>query len=308
MAYQDGIEIATLVTYLNRKFVDQVFEGTPLLEKLRARQKSFVGRKAVEPLMTSGNTTGQWMASGYDEIDLTPQAGLEKAEFPLASFTHSVVMSDLERDQNKGPDERIDLWTAKVEQARLTAIDFLSSGLHSDGTSQANQITGLLAMVLDTGTYAGINRATAGNEYWKAYVDSTAEVLTDDDMMTAYNTASRGGRTYPDLILTTQALWEKYALTLTPNVRYDDVNKANLGFRQLQFMGAPVFWDPDVPTGYMYFLNTKFINLRYLQGWNFSWTPERKPSRQLVTAIICKWAGALTTNSPRHQALLSGKT
>ncbi|MBA3758931.1 MAG: hypothetical protein H0X07_00190 [Gemmatimonadales bacterium] len=54
--------------------------------------------------------------------------------------------------------------------------------------------------------------------------------------------------------------------------------------------------------------NSKFINLRYLQGWNFQWTPEREPSRQLVKAIICKWAGQLTTNSPRHQALLSGKT
>ncbi|MBA3758933.1 MAG: phage major capsid protein [Gemmatimonadales bacterium] len=252
MAYQDGHEIATVVTYLNRKFNDMVFEGTPLLAKLRERQKSFVGRKALEPIMTLANSTTQWMASGYDEVDLTPQAGLDKAEFPLVSMTTSVVMSDLERDQNRGPDEKIDLWTAKVEQAKMSAVDYLSTGLHSDGTAEANQITGLKALVSATGTYGGIARS--GNTYWQSFVDSTAEALTDDDMLTAYNTASRGGRTYPDLILTTQALWEKYALTLTPNIRYDDTTKANLGFSSLQFMGAPVMWDPDVPTGYMYFL------------------------------------------------------
>lgn len=306
--YNAGIETATLVSYLNRTFMDSVFEGTPTLAKLRERQKSFVGRRAVEPLLTSGNSTIQAMASGYDEVDFTPQAGLDKAEFPIVPFNVTVALSELEQDQNAGPDERVDLWKTKIEQAKLTAVDFLSQGIHSDGTDFTNQITGLKALVAATGTYAGINRGTTGNEFWRAYADTTTEALTDDDMMTAYNTASRGGRTYPDLIVTTQALWEKYGLSLVSNVRYEDVKMASSGFKTLQFMGTPIVWDPDCPAGVMYFLNSKYINLRYLKGWNLEFTPKRQPARQMVDGMICRWAGQLTTNSCRHQALLSGKS
>lgn len=302
------METSTLVRYLNNKFVDQVFEGTPTLAKLKERMQKGEpgGRKFIEPLMTSGNTTAGWLTSGYDELDLTPQAGLTAAEFPIVGHTVQVVLSELEQAMNRGPEAKIDLWDAKIEQAKLTMIDNFSTGIHSAGTDETGQITGFQAMVESSGTYGGIARS--GNTFWQAYEDNDAEALDDDDMLTAYNTASRGGRSYPDLIVTTQALWQKYHQMLTPNVRYEDTKMANLGFRSLMFMNAPVVWDPDVPAGTMYFLNTSFIKLRYLEGYNMAWTPKRQPTRQLVDVIICRWYGAMTASSVRHFAKLTAKT
>lgn len=252
-----AMETAQLVSYLNREFSDQVFEGTPTLAKLKERRMKGMpgGRKFIVPLMTSGNTTAGWMLSGYDELDLTPQAGLTAAEYPIVAETVQVVLSELEQAQNRGPDERIKLWEAKIKQAKLTMIDIMSQGIHSDGTDESGQITGLKAMVESSGTYGGISRT--GNTFWQAYEDNDAEALDDDDMLAAYNTASRGGRNYPDLIVTTQALWQKYHAMLTPNVRYEDTKMANLGFRSLMFMGTPIVWDPDCPAGTMYFLKRK---------------------------------------------------
>jgi hypothetical protein len=302
------MEASTAVTWLNKNFIDSVFEGTPTLAKFQSRLEKGMpgGRRFIVPLMTTGNNTAAWMTSGYDEFSLEPQAGLTAAEYPIVALGTSCVLSELEQAQNSGPDARVDLWKSKVKQAKLTMTDIMSQGIHSDGTDETGQITGLAALIESSGTYGGIARS--GNTFWQAYEDNTAEALDDDDMLVAYNTASRGGRTYPDLIVTTQALWQKYHAMLVPNVRYEDERMANLGFRSLMFMGTPIVWDPDCPAGVMYFINTEFIKLLYLEGYNMTWTPKMRPVRQLVDTMLCRWYGAMAAESVRHQAKLTAKT
>lgn len=310
--YTDQFDIANVVNYLNKNFSDQVFAGNPLFAKLNAngmKQTIDGGFDIREPLMTGQNATGGWMTSGYDELDFTPQAGVAYATYPVKAFNKTVVMSDLEQRQNSGGSKLIDLWEFKIEQAKLSAQDKFNSDLYLDGTAEQGAITGLAAYISATGTYAGINRATTGNEYWKAgYTDSTSETISENRMLTAFNTASQNGRDFPNLILTTRAIWQTYHGLLTDNVRYEDKEMANLGFKSLTWMGIPIVWDNDCPSGTMYFINTKTLKLRPLVGRDFYWIPKRQPDRQVVDAIATLWYGNLVGNAPRMNAVLTGKS
>src|SRR5205085_2620821 len=127
-------------------------------------------------------------------------------------------------------------------------------------------------------------------------------------LLTAFNTCSQNGMEFPDLILTTRAIWQTYHALLTPNVRYEDEKMANLGFRNVTFMNVPIVWDNDCPAGYVFGLNTGTLKLRPLAGFDFTWTEERQPDRQLVDAIVTRWYGNLVGTAPRLNFVLSGKS
>lgn len=307
--YSDQFNIANVAAYLSKDFKNQVFNGVPFFAKLNAgnNKKSQDGGYTLrQPLLTGINNTADWQGSGYDELNFTPQAGVDKADFPIKIFTATVVMSELERAQNRGASEMIDLWEMKINQAKQSTQRKFNTDLYKDGTQNAAAITGLEAIVATTGTYAGISRS--GNTFWQAgYTDSTSETITEAKMLTAFNSVSQNGLEYPDLIITTRAIWETFHGLLQDNVRYEDKEMANLGFRNLTFMGVPVVWDNDCPSGTMYFLNMKHIFLRYLAGYDMTWV-KKDPSRQLVDAMAMRWYGNLTVDAVRYHGKLTGKS
>jgi hypothetical protein len=308
--YTDQFDIANVVNYLNKHFSDQVFKGNPLMALLQEKgmKKSVDGGYTLrEPLMTGINSTAGWLPGSYDELDFTPQAGVAHADFPFKIYTVQVVMSELEQAQNRGGSKMIDLWEFKLEQAKKTAQAQFNADCYKDGTQDAAAVTGLEAIIATTGTYGGIARS--GNTFWQAgYVDATAETISENRMLTAFNTASQNGMEFPDLIITTRAIWQTYHGLLTDNVRYEDKTMANLGFKSLTFMGIPIVWDNDCPSGTMYFVDTDAIRLRYMEGYDLQWTGKRQPTRQLLDAIICRWYGNLTAQSIRTNAKLTGKS
>ncbi len=307
--YAGQFDIANVAAYLSKTFADQVFNGRPLFAKLNAdgnKKRQNGGFTLRQPLMVASNTSGGWMASGYDQIDFTPQGGTDYAEFPIKLYHKTVVMSEVEQDQNSGESEQIDLWEFKVSQAKLAAQTQFNQDLYKDGTQDSAAITGLKALVGNTGTYAGISRTS--NSYWQCQIDTTTEALDDDDMLSMYNLCSQNGESFPNLIITTRALYEKYHQMLVPNVRYEDKQMANLGFQHVTFQGIPVVWDNDCQSGTMYFLNTKHIFLRYLNDKDFKWTAKTRMEQQLVDSMIVRWYGNLTTDSVRHQGKLTNRS
>jgi len=286
--YSGQFSVANVAAYLSKTFKDQVFSARPLFAKLNA------------------DGMNQSQKGGYDELDFTPQGGLEYATFPIKNYHKSVVMSMLEQEQNEGDSKKIDLWETKINQAKLAAQTQFNTDLYLDGTQDSNAITGLAAIVSTTGTYAGIARS--GNTFWQAQVDTTTEALDDDDMLSQYNLCSNNGEEFPNLIVTTRALYEKYHQMLVPNIRYEDKQMANLGFEHVTFHGVPIIWDNNCQSGTMYFLNTRRMKLRYLNDLNFKWFPKARMERQLVDAMVLYWAGNLTVDSVRHQGKLTNRS
>lgn len=276
------------------------------------------GERIVEPLMYGKNeTAGSY--SGYDELDVTPQEGIDAAEFNWKQYSASISISGKQQRQNKGKKTKIiDLLQAKTDQAEMSLRNEMTTGLFSDGTGNSSKdLTGLAAMVSDSGTYGGIDSATY--TWWQAYEDNDAVALSLEDMRHCFNTASLAGKDHTDLIVTTQALFEKYeglftavsTTNVAPNFSTPSEGAKKIadgGFQMLQFKGQPIVWDESCTTGCMYFLNTKHMKLVVHEDANFETTDFQKPVKQDALVAQILWMGNLTCNRRKSFAVMTAKT
>ena len=107
-------------------------------------------------------------------------------------------------------------------------------------------------------------------------------------MRTTYNTVSIG-QDQPQVILTTQALYEAYEDSLVDQIRYTNTDMADAGFQNLMFKACPITYDADQKPNLM-----DFLNLRYLRvvGHSDTWfknTPFVRPNNRdaRTSQILC---------------------
>ena len=113
----------------------------------------------------------------------------------------------------------------------------------------------------------------------------------------------------PDLILSDQTSYEAYEATLTPTVRYTDVNMGDLGFSNLKYKEAVWTWDPNATSGPgSTFSTQKRLNWCKHEKRLFTISEWVKPANQDLKVAQVFWAGELTTNNRRKLALLTGVT
>lgn len=310
----DAIISTTLKNY-RAKLEDNIFKDLPLLFWLQSGDRIDRvdgGEQLVEPLLYAQNdTAGSY--SGYDNISTLPQEGITAAVYDWKQFAVTVAISGLEEIKNKGTSRVISLLQSKIEQAEDTASEQINEMLYGDGSGNGGKDwLGLEAIIPDdetSGTIGGINRATAGNEFWRPYVEDTSAALTLNHMMTAFNTVSRGRNKYkPDLLATTQTLFEKYETLVQPQLRYADTKMADAGFQNLLYKSAPLVWDEYCPDTNMYFLTSKALRLKADKDVWFKPTPFEKPHGQdaRYSQILC--AGNLVTRSSRNLGKLTNKS
>lgn len=305
----DALLSTTLANYRDQ-LTDNVFTARPLTfflqDKGRIRMLNG-GTKIVEPLIYGTNST---VASygGYDSLSLSPQSGITAAEYDWKQYAASISISGIEEAKNNGEQEIINLLEAKIMQAEESIREGFNQMFFADGTGNSGKDwNGLGNLVEASGTVGGINRATSGNEYWRSYEENTATALTLAQMSTAYNTVSVGND-HPDMILTTQTLFEKYEALLVPQLRYTDTKTADAGFQNLLYKAAPVAYDVHCPSGTMFVLNSKYLTLVGHSGKWFAQTsfvsPEDVDARYAL--ILCY--GNLTCRNAKKQGKLTAKT
>jgi hypothetical protein len=305
----DALLSTTLANYRDQ-LTDNVFTARPLTYFLQDKGRIRMlngGTKIVEPLIYGTNSTVA-SYSGYDSLSLTPQSGITAAEYDWKQYAASISISGIEEAKNNGEQEIINLLEAKIMQAEESMREGFNQMFFSDGTGNSGKDwNGLGNIVEASGTVGGINRATSGNEYWRSYEENTATALTLAQMATAYNTVSVGND-HPDMILTTQTLFEKYEALLVPSLRFTDTKTADAGFQNLLYKAAPVAYDVHCPAGVMFFLNSKYLTLVGHSGKWFAQTqfvsPEDVDARYAL--ILCY--GNLTCRNAKKQGKLTAKT
>jgi len=301
--------LSTTIANYRDQLTDNVFNARPLtahlMDKGRIRMLNG-GTKIVEPLIYGENTTvGSY--SGYDTISLTPQSGISAAEYEWKQYAASIAISGIEEAKNNGEQAIINLLEAKVMQAEESMKEGFNSMFFGDGTGNGGDDWLGLEALIGTGAVGGIDPAAAGNGFWESYVEDTAGALTQADMTTAYNTVSVGND-HPDMIMTTQTLFEKYESLLTPQLRYTDTKTADSGFQNLLFKAAPVVYDVDTPSGTMYFLNSKYLTLvGHSDKW-FTQTEFVRPENMDARYALIFCYGNLTVRNRKKQGKLTGRT
>jgi hypothetical protein len=305
----DALLSTTLANYRDQ-LTDNIFTARPLTYFLQDKGRIRMlngGTKIVEPLIYGESTTVK-SYSGYDSISLTAQTGITAAEYDWKQYAASIAISGIEEAKNNGEQEIINLLEAKIMQAEESMREGFNRMFYSDGTGNSGKDwNGLGNLVEASGTVGGINRATTGNEYWRSYEENTATALTLAQMSTGYNSVSVGND-HPDMVLTTQTLFEKYEALLQPQLRYTDTKTADAGFQNLLFKAAPVVYDEHCTAGIVYFLNSKYLTLVGHSGKWFSQTEFVRPEDLDARYALIMCYGNLTCRNAAKQGKLTAKT
>ncbi|MBA95797.1 MAG: hypothetical protein CMP21_08795 [Rickettsiales bacterium] len=176
-------------------------------------------------------------------------------------------------------------------------------GINSDSNTWWNAKMG--SFELASGDVA-VGSAT-GSITWANLVDTTNGVSNIARAMTRMYGACTVDNDQPDLIVTTQAIYDAYETSLQANKRFagaDDI--ANAGFGGLRFKNATVVVDSHVPDGQMYFLNTNYLDFKVHKERNFAFEDFKRleGSDNLQSRLF--WMGQLVCTNPRMQGVLGG--
>lgn len=325
----------TMFNYRNQ-FYDNIFNAIPIFVMLRNKKRTEDGGERIAiPLAISMNSTFASM-TGYDSIDTTPQDPLTTVFSNWKEYAGSVGISRREENMNRGKAKIINMLSAKVQVAEMSAAEGLA--VQAVGTIATTDPTLDLSPIhylvqkdptaakdvqeLAQGTYAMWQ-----NQYDESAATTWASLLAEMEAM--YNACSKGGgagkRSTPNWMPCDQTFYQTYlgaARDKSRIIKYDETI-ANLGFGGAKFKNAVMTWDeymPDVETGtsvlastvdtysYSYcgcmFLNTEFLEYVVMAGSDLAMGPFITPENQVAkTAIIYNMANLVCSNR-RKQGVL----
>jgi len=119
---------------------------------------------------------------------------------------------------------------------------------------------------------------------------------------TQYGNCSKNNQ-HPDLIVTTQAVYNSIWNKMTPQQRFPSQRHADLralGFEGIEFNQALVLVDDECDSGVAFFLNTNFLEFVVHTERNNEWTGfMRHIDEDAYTGQIL-WMGQIVARAPRY--------
>lgn len=308
--------LTTTLESRNKEFADNVSASNALLARLNQKgnvKPASGGNVILEELEYAENSTFQFY-TGYEVLDISPSDVFTAAEFDWKQASVNVTASGLEVEvQNTGKERVIPLLEKRIQNAKRTAANNMSTSVYSDGTGSAGkEIGGLQALIADaptSGTVGGIDRSVAANAFWRNQTSGDATLTTAANMRTEMQAMwleTSRGRDTVDLIVADQLLYSLFWDSLTDIQRIASDTTATAGFESLKYVTADVIYDGDsgIPSSHCYFLNTDYIYLRPHSSRN--WVPMEKKSSVNQDAMVVPlvWAGNLTLSNGARQGVI----
>ncbi len=339
-ADQFDVLVTTTLDKVRPTLSDQISNENILLAWLNMKSRVTVDGGTVirRPLLFAFNdTVGTY--SGYDLIDVTPQEGLGWVEYEWRQHAGSVTISGEEVKKNSGSAALINLLQAKMDQLKLSVADDFNAMLFGSGNGNgAKDFIGLMGIVSDgkqfgssdTGAGAPTGCSTTDTAlggisastytWWKSNVvsESTPIDLTSFDgvdQLNNLNNSVRVDRSKVDIELTTQANYEAYEALAVPNIRFQSLKAADLGFETIAHKTAEVVFDPDVPTsgawndgghtvsggGVWFMLNSDRLEfVQHSDSWLSPTEFVRPYNQDAKTALILSMGNLITDSRRSH--------
>lgn len=282
---------------------DNVYKSNPLF--LYAYQTSRIeldgGPRIRHPLLISQEPV-TWY-SGFDTIDITPVDPVRYAELNWKLVAAAVTIDGESEIANAGESQVLSLVESRLHNAEMSIRDQIGVGIFSDGTNP-KMIDGLRVAINTGNTYAGINRAT--NTWWNANVfnASSADPTFSLFQMQGFGPATQGN-TMPDLVVTTQPIFNKLWIQALPQQRFGEGDEIMVGWPIIRVNRARIVADSHCPSGYAFFLNMEFVKIIVHQDRNFVTTPWLPSMNQDARTMRIHWAGNLLVNNPRFQSVIT---
>ncbi len=298
--------------YFSPIVADAVFKPSPTWWRLLRRGRKLHGGAIVWPVLAE-EVTGGGAYWGAQILDTTIYDTVRPAQLEWKAYYQPIVIPYTDLVLNSGPTQVVNLIKEKEEEAMANLLQKLSRALFKvPPQNTAQDLDSLVdAVASDANVYAGIDRAT--NAFWKPFVRTTAEAISDAALQTVYNAIVYGNEE-PDTIITTHAGFNNFRALLVGNIRYPDPDQETIraGFRRhLVFNNAVVVqdrWVADSPTVAMYFLNTRYIDVHFHEREYFVVDPFVRPHNQRVLISGVYVMLNLQVRNPRLQGAHTGLT
>jgi len=326
--YVDNIATTTWYGMREQMFSD-IWQITPLWdllnEKGNIKQKMPVGRYFEIPItIGKADQNQKWFGRGdafsEGEADLWTTL-----QYHRKNFGDNIVRYKDDEDKNKGKAQIHNYLKELVMNHQNTMVESLGQACWaaSPAPNAINSLQTLFPNDPTSGSIGGITRANttylqhnatdwsvggAGGAYGTAAADLVLAMRT---MMHDCSKKKSRGRMTPDIIITDQTTYELYediafekgTVEMKGN---NGSQRSDLGFGNLTFKGAEMYWDPDCPDGRMYFLNSETIEFVYdpdnwmeMTEWK---TPHNRLDRMAQTYTTCN----LVANNFNKNGVLYG--
>ena len=311
-------QIAALtVDYRIQEVVDGFFGSNPLAARLLQRDNVRIdgADRVQQPIIFNRLAGGSY--SDLDGFNVARRRVVMPAYFDWKQYYVDITLSGLDNLQNSGAAKVIDLTNTLMDVASTSGPDYIGDDIYLDGSGNSSKAISGLRLALDDGstytTYGGITRASgaaAGTESFavSGQVDTTGGTFTYGLMNQRFQD-SVIGREKPDLIVTTQSIWNLWWDRAQPSQRFnagdERNNMASIGFDSLVFNGADVVVDSNVPSGQVFMLNTRWMKMIVHTNRMWTFTDWKYPTNQDAMIGQLLWAGELVVQQPRLCSFIS---
>lgn len=197
--------------------------------------------------VAAGGYGWDYVRRGFLRADLEVDIGT--AGNPT-SVANDVTITDVNEGADDGTGATI---TVSGSTISTSAGNIVSLHGSRDATGNSKEMIGLRGLFGSTGTVGNINPATAGNAYWKPYVDTTTTVLSLDLLakmqMKVYQ---RTGKWPTDMITSAQQISNYWSL-LQNQTRYAGDSGLDSGnVDKAKWKGITPVADPAIPDRELY--------------------------------------------------------
>jgi len=324
MAHLDNREAgeisAMTIDHRIQEVVDGFFDSNPLAARLLQRDNVRIdgADKIQQPIIFNRLAGGSY--ADLDSFDISRRRTVVYGLFDWKQYYVDLTISGLDNLKNSGAAKIIDHTNTLMDLARLSGPDYVGDDIFLDGSGNSSKAISGLRLALDDGTtyttYGGITRAAAdvaGSEGFavSGQVDTTGGTFTLGLMNQRMQDAVVA-REKPDLIVTTQTIWNLWWDRVQPSQRFqagDEKNQmASVGFDSIVFNGADVVVDSKVPADQVFMLNTRWMKMIIHANRMWSFTGWKHPTHQDSMIGQLLWAGELIVQQPRLNSLVTSVT
>ena len=304
-----------IVPYLT----DNVYKNSPVLTRLKSKRRfEFTGGRTImhnimyAELKGGAYQRGQAFDTSAVQTDTTLQ-------FRVKNYYVNVSIYGQDQILNRGTEAAMSFIGSKMINASGKMAKLLGVNLYGDGgdtpttgpsLNSTIDLDGFTAAI-DDGTnyaaYGGITRtdiATGANNGINAYYANPA-AFSLASVETAFGSAWFGVEK-PDMLATTQPVWDAFWNKLQPQQRFNDVTSdVHVGFRSFFWQGAQVVVDQylsQLGGNYtMYGLNTSYIYLYVsdITKYQFGFSGWKEAQNTDDVAGQYFFAGDLIVSAPR---------
>lgn len=295
---------------------DQVYASNPTYIRLDAKGRIVEGGAQMNWGLIYDKVPGGSYGRG-DNFDTSIVNTKTQFRAPWARYYANCTIDGLEEVANSGANALVDAVETLMAQAEMRIADEMGTDLIQSVGTDPDKLLGLLNYVNDgtvggVSSYAGI---TYGTDTLGAAIKAQVNTTGGPFSMSAVN-VEFGRATVnpakPDLLLSDQALWNKAWDRVQPTQRleagsdFNDITRA--GVSVIKFNGADWVVDSHVPSGYLFGINTNFLELVVMRGRNMVFEGWFRPANRDQRIGQVLWAGQLRGRAPRLNFLMTALT